>query len=83
MTEFELTPDEVEVVQSKRSLSQDEIEEIATKCVDLIKRECMVHCGYYIGRNDLTESDLKTVRGLYCQAEREAALRGEKWEVMP
>jgi hypothetical protein len=31
----------------------------------------------------LVESDLKILRHIYDQAEREAALRGEKWEVTP
>jgi hypothetical protein len=81
MTDFELTPDEVEAPKANRPLTIAEIAEIEAKASKLDQ----VGYGYAVERflsEDLTESDLKAVRYLYDQAEREAALRGEKWEAM-
>ena len=76
-----------DTIKVERLISYDEFTEIESKTAKLNL------CGYgyaverFLGvafdQVDLTESDLKTVRYLYDQAEREAALRGEKWEVMP
>ena len=86
MSDFELTPDDVRAPKSERLISYDEFAEIEAKSSKLDQ----VGYGYAVERFlgvafdqvDLTESDLKSVRYLYDQAEREAALRGEKWEVL-
>jgi len=87
MTEFELTLDEVEVINTETPLTADDLREVTAKANRL------AYLGYFsrveryidavIDGAPLVESDLKILRHIYNQAERESALRGEKWEVMP
>jgi hypothetical protein len=75
-----------EAIKADRPLTADEIREANAKANRL------AYLGYFsrveryidsvIDATPLVESDLKTLRDIYAQAEREAALRGDKWEVI-
>jgi hypothetical protein len=79
-------------VVGPRFISQPECKELLQKCEKLLSLEGLdALTGLDLAivevvRRDVelvTDEDMDIVNDLYEQREREAALRGEKWEVMP
>jgi len=79
-------------VVGPRLISQPECKELLQKCEKLLSLEGLdALTGLDLAivevvRRDVelvTDEDMDIVNDLYEQRERESALRGEKWEVMP